>query len=145
VVIKKLIELSTSAILTICIVLLRLLSGLLTIVIALLFIVKPVFDQIYSWLQTWRAPIRDLHWAISPVACSMTAYQAEGWRGMDLCREDYIHFRGWIGLDEILNWIFDVHIAIIAAACIIILVSVILTIDQKLAETLKRKDGGFVG
>jgi hypothetical protein len=77
--------------------------GVITFICGVIFIVRPIYDQIYSWLKTGYAPVRDLHWAVAPVSCSATNYQPKGFRGMDLCREDYVDFTGWIGLDRILN------------------------------------------
>jgi hypothetical protein len=77
--------------------------GLITLGFGYLLVVRPIFDQLYSGLKTGEFPSRDLHWAVAPVSCSATSYQPEGFRGMDVCREDYIYFTSWIGLDKILN------------------------------------------
>ena len=37
-----------------------------------------------------------------------------GFDGMTLCRPDRMHFTDWVGVDRILNYVFDMNIAAIA-------------------------------
>ena len=108
--------------------------GVLTVAIAYVCIAKPIYDQALSWLRTGTFPSRDLHWAVAPVSCTATSFQPEGWHGMDLCREDYITFTGWIGLDQRLNFLFNMHIAIVTALCMIVMWSILMKIESTLGD-----------
>jgi hypothetical protein len=39
---------------------------------------------------------------------------------MDLCRPEYIKFSDWIGVDRILNYLFDVHLLVVAVLAVIV-------------------------
>ncbi|WP_041768278.1 hypothetical protein [Pseudovibrio sp. FO-BEG1] len=84
------------------------------VVFAVSFIFLPIFDQAVSWLKTGTIPDRDLFWFTANVSCAATGGYARGWEGMDLCRPDSIYFTDWVGVNTILNYAFDVHIAIVA-------------------------------
>jgi hypothetical protein len=60
---------------------------------------------------------------------------------MDLCRQDYIYFTGWVGLDKLLNSIFSIHIAIISLAAIIVFWLLLMKIDTSLGQLLDHKLG----
>lgn len=90
--------------------------GIGSMIAGVLGIVVPLFEQGATWLRTGTVPSRDLYWATAPVRCEATRGLARGFDGMSLCRPDYIQFSEWVGLDQILNYIFDIHIGIITAA-----------------------------
>lgn len=87
--------------------------GLVSLIVGIMWIFKPLFDQAISWLKTGTIPERDLFWATADVRCAATGGQARGWDGMELCRPDSIHFTDWVGVNQVLNYAFDIHIAVV--------------------------------
>ena len=75
--------------------------------------ILPVFQQIKTWLKTGIFPEKDLYWFFADVSCAATNFQAAGFQGMDLCRPNYIEFTDWVGVNKIINWIFDLHIGVV--------------------------------
>jgi hypothetical protein len=104
--------------------------GLAGLTVGGLFVVKPLFDQIRSWLKEGRAPARDVYWFLADPVCAATAWRARGWQGMDLCRETYIHFTDWVGLDMILNYLCGFHVAIFGAVAAFILLVAAAALDD---------------
>lgn len=94
--------------------------GFGSLIIAFLFIIKPLLEQALSWLKTGIVPERDLFWATANVRCEATGYKAKGFEGMELCRPDYISFTDWVGIDRVINYIFDIHIALITGAGLVL-------------------------
>lgn len=92
--------------------------------------VLPVYQQALSWLKTGVVPPRDLYWFFADVSCAATNWQAEGFEGMELCRPDYIEFTDWVGVDQILNWFYDLHVGIVFLAASFLLYSVIAAITE---------------
>jgi hypothetical protein len=119
----------------------KFLEGLaaLTWIAAWLFIVMPIFSQALSWLKVGIIPKRDLFWVTAGVKCEATGYKAKGFEGMDLCRPDYIHFSDWAGVDSIINYIFDVHIAVIMVICIAFFWWVGIVLFDKIDTTLSNR------
>jgi len=113
--------------------------GFATLIIAILFILKPLLDQALSWLKTGVVPERDLFWATADVRCEATGYQAKGFEGMELCRPDYIHFTDWVGIDRIINYVFDIHIALTTSACLAFLWWGLFALLEKIAAYMQDK------
>lgn len=86
--------------------------GLTTIL--MMMTIVPLSQQAKTWLKTGVIPPKDLYWYTADVKCAATNWQAKGWEGMDLCRPNYIHFTDWVGVDRIINFVFDLHVAVIA-------------------------------
>jgi hypothetical protein len=69
-------------------------------------------SQVIVWLETGVMPVRNLFWAIADTGCQKTGWVSKGWEGMDICRNTYFQFTDAIGLNKILNSIFDVNVAV---------------------------------
>lgn len=113
--------------------------GFATLIIAMLFILKPLFEQALSWLKTGIIPERDLFWATADVRCEATGYQAKGFEGMEICRPDYIHFTDWVGIDRIINYAFDIHIALTTSACLAFFWWGLFVLLEKIATYMQDK------
>jgi len=110
----------------------RMAVGVALIVVSFIFsaffIALPLFNQAASWLRTGAMPERDLFWATASDRCEATQWYALGWEGKDLCRPDSIHFTEWVGANEILNYVFDVNIAVVALIGLVIFWQLVLFI-----------------
>lgn len=82
-------------------------------------------DQVASWLRYGTMPQRDVFWAVSDTACEATNWQDKGWEGKDICRLAHIDFTDWVGLNKILNSIFDLHIAVVSFLLFVIALVII--------------------
>lgn len=87
--------------------------GILSFV-GLLIAAVPSVNQAWVWLATGVAPQRDIFWLLSPSKCAQTGLNDLGWTGKDLCRVEMYHFTDMAGLDKLLHWAFDQHVAAIA-------------------------------
>lgn len=96
-------------------------TTIVSIFLFALWIVSPLFQQARAWLETGAAPPRDLYWALAPVRCEATDGVARGFDGMDACRKDFLQFTDWVGLNQIFNWVADLHVGILAAVGILLL------------------------
>jgi hypothetical protein len=75
-------------------------------VLALAFVVMgglalPLAAQALEWLQDGAASPRDGFWLYALYDCG------EGW-----CRPEFVAPTGWVGVNRIINWIMDLHVAI---------------------------------
>lgn len=80
--------------------------------------------QGYSWLELGEVPEKDLYFLLAEPECEATNWQPRGWEGMEVCRQSYINFTDWVGVDKMLNYIFDLSLAVISMVvgfCLLIL------------------------
>ncbi len=108
--------------------------------VAMLAVVVVIFYQFLSWLQFGVVPDRDLYWATAEVKCAATDWQPRGWEGMDLCRPDYIQFTDWVGVDRIINYLFDLHIAIATSGLLVIASLPVLAACNRFDEWMQTPD-----
>jgi len=66
--------------------------------------------QSLGWLQTGVVVDTDLKWALADVQCYATNFEPKGWEGKDVCRNDNIVFTDWVGANQLLNSIAEIHI-----------------------------------
>jgi len=125
---QKLIEKNRESITSV----LMFLIGIPILVLGYMVFIMPIFQQIMSWLKHGVIPERDLFWFIAEPKCYNTGWVAQGWKGMDLCRVENINFTGWVGVDKIINFIFDIHISILGLITLVVLFTVWVVIEEKL-------------
>lgn len=81
-------------------------------------IVIPIGQQLLNWLEFGTAPARDIYWLIADTSCPATSGQPLGVEGMDLCRTAPIEFTRWVGVDSILNFVCELHVAALTLVAI---------------------------
>jgi hypothetical protein len=83
----------------------------------LAWVVVPLFQQIGSWLQFGAVPDRDLYWFLADSFCDRTGWVGQGWEGKDICRDPSNYETGWVGLDSIIDFVMNMHVAFLFAIC----------------------------
>ena len=96
-----------------------------------------VMDQIIEWLRHGIWYERDLFWMVADVSCAKTNWIAEGFKGMDLCRQNNIKFTDWVGVNRIINWLFDLHVVFILLLSSLIGLSVLVILRKALHGTFR--------
>jgi hypothetical protein len=87
------------------------------------------FQQGITWLETGVAPPRDLFWLSAPTDCAATGGVTTTFiEGKDLCREDVRDFTDLVGRNRIVNWLFDLHLALLAIGAYVMFVLTLLVI-----------------
>ena len=87
--------------------------GFIWLILGIMMVFMPFFQQVQHWLQYGEIPHRDLYWFLAEPSCEGTNWQARGWEGMDICRDPTMLTTGWIGFDKISAFILDLHTAVI--------------------------------
>jgi len=92
-------------------------------------------EPVLTWLRTGIFPDRDLLWLMSDSSCAQTNWIANGWDGMDACKLREIYITDWIGINNIINWFFDLQLMIsgVAITGLMIIISALLELylDRK--------------
>ena len=80
------------------------------------------FEQGYYWLKYGEVPERDLYWLTSPSECKgLSNFPLQDYvNAKDFCREEMAFQTGWVGLQQVINYTFDMHILIIAVALLFV-------------------------
>jgi hypothetical protein len=67
-------------------------------------------NQVFIWFKDAHWIDVDLYFLIAQTRCADTKYQAMGIDGMTICRRSGIEFTSWKGVDQILDWFFELHL-----------------------------------
>lgn len=86
----------------------------------LLVIVGVPCYQAIVWLKNGVWPEVDLFFLTAPVSCAETNWEAKGFEGMRICTVRYHNFTEWVGVDKIINWVFDVHVSLLALGIVLL-------------------------
>jgi len=92
----------------------------------------PLVQQVMYWLRYGELVDRDLYWLIAEASCAQTNWQAMGWEGKELCRNEALYQTGWIGADRIIGFVLDLHLSLIFIAAS----AIVLFIGAKLIAAL---------
>ena len=93
----------------------------------ILIMILPIigaFDQATIWLKTGTAPPRDLFWLTAPEVCAESYGKGlKGFASKDLCRPSQIDFTEWVGMNKILNQVYDINLLVLSSLiCMFILI-----------------------
>lgn len=87
-----------------------------------------LIEQTRHWLKYGRLPERDLHWLFADSGCAATSWKHIGFAGKDYCRPDYVQFTDWIGVNKVLNYVFDQNLLWL----VLVLVIVVLLVPERI-------------
>ena len=71
-----------------------------------------ILEPIAIWLRDGYFPDRDVKFLLSSPYCKLTDWEPMGFKGMDICRREFIYFSEWVGVNRILNGLAEVNLAI---------------------------------
>ena len=85
----------------------------------------PLWTQISAWLKFGNWYPRDVFWLISNPDCRTPAIEFPGSSLKDRCREDYLQVTEWVGVNQIVNYIFSWHVSLLflSTAFLIIIIA----------------------
>lgn len=101
------------------------------ILFAGLIIFIGVSQQLMAWLKEGVWVERDLLWALADVRCEETGWKSKGFEGMVICREDYVTWVDWVGVNKIINWFLDLHISISLGAIIVVALYIFYEVTEE--------------
>ena len=83
------------------------------IILGVMMVVVPLFQQGQAWLEFGEAPPRDLYWFFADAFCAETGGVGRGWEGKDICRDEGLFSSDWIGFNKIIGFVMGMHTALV--------------------------------